>query len=265
MREGRPHHRRRSARFRVGWPGCTVVRASVAHPGARMGLDHYSEGAMKDTGKRRKGGAVSVTGPWIALPLQFLGSRACASLSPVALKMLLDLCGQLGPNANGNGDLSAAPSVMRSKGWRSNATRQAALDELVAAKLLCMTRQGGRRQCSLYAITLWPMACDFRKLDFGPGVYSTNDWRGHNDEAASRPTDERPAAWTTPRKNDLPCPATGEPPPVMTPPRGKQAQGPPTYDPATGSIQPISASRVTPPRATYLDKPSVAAIQAATH
>lgn len=220
---------------------------------------------MSGKDKRRKGGGVSVTGPWVAMPLQFLGSRACAGLSPIALKMLADLCGQLGPNANGNGDLSAAPSVMRAKGWTGNATRQAALDELMAAKLVCMTRQGGRRQCSLYAVTLWPMACDFSKLDHGPGAYSVNDWRGPKDEAASRPTDEKPAAWATPRKNTLPSPATGQPPAVMTPPGGKQAQGPPPYDPATGSMQPISASRVTPPRATYLDKPSVAAIPAATH
>lgn len=220
---------------------------------------------MSGKDKRRKGGGVSVTGPWVAMPLQFLGSRACAGLSPLALKMLLDLCGQLGPNAKGNGDLSAAPSVMRAKGWSSNATRQAALDELIAAKLVCMTRQGGRRQCSLYAVTLWPMACDFAKLDHGPGCYSVNDWRGPKDEAASRPTVEQPATWASPRKSTLPCPATGQAPAVMTPPRGKLAQGPPPNDPATGSIQRNPAPRVTPSRATYLDKPSAAAIPAAPH
>ena len=169
-----------------------------------------------------------------------------------------------GDDRPGNGDLSAAPSVMRARGWTGNATRQAALDELIAAKLVCITRQGGRRQCSLYAVTLWPMACDFSKLDHGPGVYSVNDWRGPNDEAASRPTAEEPATWAAPRKNKLPCPATGEPQAVMTPPRVKQAQAPPGYDPVAGSIDPFSASRVTPPRGTYLDKPSAAAFEAAT-
>lgn len=220
---------------------------------------------MKDKAKRRKGGAVSVTGPWVALPLQFLASRACAALSPQALKMLFDLCAQLGPNASGNGDLSAAPSVMRARGWTSNATRQAALDELVAAKLLCMTRQGSRRQCSLFAVTLWPMACDFSKLDHGPGAYSVNDWRGARDEAASRPSAEKPAVWASLRKNKLPCPATGQPAADMAPPRVKPGQGPLPYDPATGSMGPISTSRVTPPRATYLDKPSAAAFPAAKH
>lgn len=220
---------------------------------------------MSGNGKRRKGGGVNTDGPWVPMPLRFLASRACAGLSPVALKMLIDLCSQLRPNAQGNGDLSAAPSVMRARGWVSNATRQAALDELIAARIVCMTRQGGRRQCSLYAVTFWPMACDFSKLDHGPGLYSVTHWRSSGEEPASRPTGEQPATWATPRKNTLPCPATGQPQAVMTPPRGKQAQGPPPYDPATGSIQPIPASRVTPPRATYLDKPSVAAIPAATH
>jgi len=217
---------------------------------------------MKDNGKRRKGGAVTVTGPWVPVPLQFLASRTCASLSPVALKLLIDLCAQLGPNANGNGDLSAAPSVMRAKGWTSNATRKAALDELIAAKLVCVTRQGGRRQCSLYAVTLWPMACDFDKLDHGPGAYSVHDWRGPRDEAAARPTDEKPATWATPRKNSLPCPATGQPHAVMTPPRGNLGQGAPPYDPATGPMAQVSASRVAPPRVTYLDMPSAVATAA---
>lgn len=220
---------------------------------------------MKDSGKRRKGGAVTVAGAWVAMPLQFLSSRACASLSPVALKMLIDLCGQLGPNARGNGDLSAAPSVMRAKGWNSNATRKAALDELVAAELLCVTRHGNRRQCALYAVTLWPMACDFSKLDHGPGAYSVNNWRGARDEAASKPTDDQPATWATPRKNEKSPPATGAPGADMTPPRVNLGQGPPPIAPATGSKPPFSASRVTPPRVTYLDKPSAAAIPAATH
>lgn len=215
--------------------------------------------------KRRKPDTVNTDGPWLAFPTRFLGSRACAQLSPLALKMLIDLCAQLRPNAHGNGDLSAAPSVMRARGWRSNATRQAALDELIAARIVCMTRQGGRRQCSLYAVTFWPMACDFSKLDHGPGLYAVTHWRGTGDAPISRPSDEQPASWATPRKSETARPATGQPQAVMTPPRGKRAQGPPPYDPATGSIQPIPAARVTPPRATYLDKPSVAAIPAATH
>lgn len=185
--------------------------------------------------KRARKGGVSVTGAWVALPLQFLASRAFAALSPIATKMLFDLASQLGPNAKGNGDLSAAPSVMRPRGWASNATRAAALQELEAAKLICLTRQGGRRQCSLYALTLWPINCDPSKLDSGPGSYSQADWRGQRGELALKPTEENPAVWASPRKNSLACPAAGKAQAVMTPPRGKPSQGAPPIDPATGS------------------------------
>lgn len=191
-------------------------------------------GASAGRNKPRKG-RVSVTGPWVAVSLEFLASRAFATLSPIATKMLFDLASQLGGNAKGNGDLSAAPSVMRSRGWASNATRAAALQELEAAKLICLTRQGGRRQCSLYALTLWPMDCDFSKLDSGPGSYSATDWRGQGGELALKPTEKNRAVWASPRKNSLACPAAGKAQAVMTPPRGKPSQGAPPIDPATGS------------------------------
>lgn len=206
--------------------------------------------------KRRKRGSVAVSGPWLPMPLWFLGSRACAELSPHALKMLVDLCSQLRPNAVGNGDLSAAPSVMRPRGWTSNETRQAAIAELIAADLVCMTRQGGRHRCSLYAVTLWPMDCDFAKLDHGPGCYSVNDWRGPSDARATSPSLDKPAIWGSPRKSKAPCPAAGKAQPALTPPRDKQSHGPPSIDPAAGLLQSLPAISVAPPRATYLDMPS---------
>ena len=107
-------------------------------------------------GRNRKS-AVTVRGPWIAMPLDFLRSRAWAELSPHAAKMLFDLCGGLGPNAKGNGDISAAPAIMRPKGWSSTATRVAALRELEDVGLIAVTKRGNRRVCTLYAVTLWPL------------------------------------------------------------------------------------------------------------
>lgn len=91
------------------------------------------------------------------MPLDFLRSRAWAELSPHAAKMLFDLCGGLGPNAKGNGDISAAPAIMRPKGWSSTATRVAALRELEDVGLIAVTKRGNRRVCTLYAVTLWPL------------------------------------------------------------------------------------------------------------
>ena len=208
--------------------------------------------------KRRKKSAVTVQGPWVAIPLDFLASRACAELSPHATKLLFDMCGQLGPNARGNGDLSAAPAVLAPKGWTSTETRRAAIDELLQARLLCITRRGNRRSCTLYAVTLWPMDCDFSKLDHGPGAYSSRDWRSAKPAIDERPTIEQPARWAKVRKNEKSAPATGQPALVMHPPRDKQGQAPPSYAPATGSKRPIPPFEVVPPRDTYLDKPSAA-------
>lgn len=218
---------------------------------------------MTTASKRRKKDGVTVSGPWLPMPLDFLASRACAGLSPHAIKMLIDMCGQLGPNARGNGDISAAQATLNPKGWaKRNATRVAALDELVRAGLLCLTRHGDRRRCSLYAVTLWPMHCDFSKLDHGPGSYTTQDWRNVSKDGDKRPSAESPVTWAGVRKNKSGDPATGQPSPDMSPPRDKRSHGPPSYAPTTGSKQPIPALRVVSPRDTYLDKPSAVAVTA---
>ena len=58
--------------------------------------------------KPSKKNPVAVRGAWLPMPLKFLRTRACASLSPQASKMLLDMCMQLGPNAANNGSLSTS-------------------------------------------------------------------------------------------------------------------------------------------------------------
>lgn len=176
-------------------------------------------------GRQHKKSPVKVEGPWFAIPLPFLRSRACAELSPHALKLFIDLCSQFGMNAGRNGDLTAAPKVMERRGWASKATLSAALRELEDANLLVITRRGSRNRCSLYALTLWPMDCDFRKLDHGPGCYKHGDWRADLERAAE-PTDDRPARWGKARRRDLAPPATGEPEHRLPPPRGnKQLEG----------------------------------------
>ena len=174
-------------------------------------------------GKKATRNPVSVRGPWIAMPLDFLRSRAWCELSPHASRMLMDLCSALGPNAKGNGDLSAAPAVMAPKGWASSGTKAAALKELELAGLVAITRQGGRRRCTLYAVTLWPLDCDPGKIEVSPGAFTTLDWEGPKGERAKPPTITEPAAWKAVRKNEKGYPATGQPPRVMHPPRDQNA------------------------------------------
>lgn len=211
---------------------------------------------------RKKKHGIAVNGAWLPVPLEFLRSRASAELSPHAAKLLLDLMALLGPNATRNGDLSISPKAMKARGWSGRETLRMAVAELLAHGLLAQTRQGSRRDCSLYALTLYPVNCDVDKLDFGagPGSYTTHDWQAHG---ANAPTDERPAVWRRARKtvsltsprDEVPLirPATGHEP-------LEKAAKPPTSS-RHGTKPPVFEPALVPSRGTYLDKPSAGANQ----
>jgi len=144
-------------------------------------------------GRKGHRNQVTVRGQWLPFPVNFLRSRVCAELSHPALRLLVDLLSQLGFNAKGNGDLGASMTVMEVRGWTSKSALAGAVKELQAVGLLVVTRQGGRRRCSLYALTLWPVHCDPDKLDYGAvGSYGTDDWKA-DPERAEAPSIERPA------------------------------------------------------------------------
>lgn len=209
--------------------------------------------------RRSRRNPVTVQGPWVPMPLEFLASKACAELSPHAVKMLIDLISRLGRNAHGNGDISATGDFLEARGWASKATRQAALRELQNADLLTVTRQGGRRTCNLYALTLWPMDCDFSKLDTGPGAYTTTDWQRVKEGGTQPPTLETPATWNTPRKSKTRTPTTGANGPNMPPSRGHNTPPQPLIAPATGAVRGFCGISLPPPRGTFIEMPSVPA------
>lgn len=187
----------------------------------------------KRSNKRR---GVSITGPWVPCPLDFWRSRAFASLSPHACKLLNDCLALLGPNAHGNGDLCLSHGVMRKRGWSGRETLGAAIRELEAAKLLIRTRHGSRLDCSLWALTLYPLDCDLDKLDVRPGSYTTGDWRTAFLGADKPPTDNYPATWARTRKLK-----------TVAPPRDDMEQ----KRPATGRTSAPKRNNITdfvPPR-----------------
>lgn len=151
-------------------------------------------------GKNRSKHGVSVAGPWIPVPLDFLRSRACAELSPLGLKLLVDVMSQMGPNAAGNGDLSITFKSMQVRGWTSRSSLLAAVSELMESGLLAKTRQGSRLDCNLFAITLYPLSCDMKKLDVAPGTYLPSNYMGDGARMATPPTEANPACWRRPRK-----------------------------------------------------------------
>jgi hypothetical protein len=199
---------------------------------------------MGDT--RRKRGAVPIKGPWFAMPLDLLRSRAFANLSPHATKLFMDLCSAFGPNSLRNGDITATFSVMKARGWTSKAGLEAAIKELEAAQILITSRQGGRRLCSLYALTPWPLDCDPSKIDIKPGAYTMHDWTQGQGKLQERPSQAQPAAWHQPRKNESAAPATREQRPHTPPPRGHRNEQPCALTPATGAETQVLPISLTP-------------------
>lgn len=79
-----------------------------------------------------------------------------AELSPYAVKLMLDLAGQF--KGDNNGDLTAAWSLLKHKGWRSKVTLWRAKSELIEAGFLYVTRKGRLpNTCELLALTWFPL------------------------------------------------------------------------------------------------------------
>lgn len=93
-----------------------------------------------------------------------------------SLKMLIDLAAQY--NGHNNGDLCAAVSVMKHRGWNSNQQINKALKDLVSRNLIMQTRQGGLNMGpNLYAITWQPINECGGKLDVNPTIQPPRSFR----------------------------------------------------------------------------------------
>lgn len=99
-------------------------------------------------------------------------------LTHKAANMLDNLMAQL--NGSNNGDLSAAPKIMRLYGWTSQGSVHDALTELLALGFIEQTRQGGRNKCSLYAVTWYSIDECGGKLDVKPTKAPSNLWKPEN-------------------------------------------------------------------------------------
>ena len=103
------------------------------------------------------------SGSFLAIPHAVLNCHNYQQLSHKARSMLLELGRQY--KGSNNGDLSATWNQLKVRGWRSKGTITSALKELEHFGFIIKSRQGGRRRCSLYAIT-WKAIDDCNgKLD----------------------------------------------------------------------------------------------------
>ena len=127
----------------------------------------------KNAADKRDGGA------FITLPLCVLNGAAYLGLNAHARMLLFDLVAQY--RGDNNGDLCAAFSMMKLRGWRSTHTLQAAKLELIEAGLIVETRKGARpNKASLYAVTWYALDDCGGKLEvsaraFPRGAYRLKD------------------------------------------------------------------------------------------
>jgi len=111
--------------------------------------------------KNIKGRRTSDT--FLALPHNVINHPDFISLSPRALKLLIDMASQY--RGCNNGDLCVAFSIMSKRDWKSKSLLQNAIKELLAKEFIILTRQGGRKIPGLYAITWRPIDDCNNKLD----------------------------------------------------------------------------------------------------
>jgi len=97
------------------------------------------------------------------------------SLSPYAKVLLIDIAMQY--NGINNGDFGASWTVMKKRGWKSEATLSKKLKELQEKNFIVKTRQGGLHVCSLYAVT-WVAVDDCKgKLDISATKTPLRKWK----------------------------------------------------------------------------------------
>jgi len=127
--------------------------------------------AMSRRTKRRE------TASFVAMPKAVINSRNYASLSGVAVKLLIQIAEQF--NGHNNGDLQASWVIMRHKGWNSNATLNRAKKELVEKGFIEQTRQGWLRppRCALYALSWKPIDDCQGKLDVRATKVASGCWK----------------------------------------------------------------------------------------
>ena len=114
-------------------------------------------------------------GPFFVVPNAVVEHPKYARLKPRAVKLLIDVYSQY--NGHNNGDFTAAFSVMRKRGWSSKDQLRKALLELLEVGYLKQTRQGGKHQCSLFAVTFRPIDECKGKLDIAPTQVAPGDWK----------------------------------------------------------------------------------------
>lgn len=109
---------------------------------------------MKSPSRKRHKGRLE-GGTFTAIPHALQDCVNWRRCSSSGIRLLLDMARQY--NGRNNGDLSAAMTILKPRGWSSPDTLNNALKELRHYGLLILTRQGGLNIPSLYALSWLPI------------------------------------------------------------------------------------------------------------
>ncbi len=123
---------------------------------------------LKVKGRREKG-------TFAGIPKACMQHLNYIELSMPAKVLLWEFCYQY--NGFNNGDLCAAFSVLKERGWRSKGTLARAIDELKKRQWVVVSRQGGKNQCSLYALTFQAIDECKGKLDILSTRVASGGWK----------------------------------------------------------------------------------------
>jgi hypothetical protein len=109
-------------------------------------------------------------GGFVAFPHEVLNSVAFIGLTAHARMLLLDLAAQY--KGNNNGDLCAAWTLMKKRGWKSEETLHKAKQQLLERGLIAETRKGARpNKAALYGLTWFDLDDCKGKLDISPQAF----------------------------------------------------------------------------------------------
>ena len=116
---------------------------------------------------------------FLMLPRYILQSPEFIHLDPFAKALFMHWAGCF--NGFNNGDFSAAKNRYADFGFNSPATLQKAKRTLLATRFAVLTRQGQKRKCSLYGLTIWPIDDCNGKLEVPSERVASNAWKNNSD------------------------------------------------------------------------------------
>jgi len=108
------------------------------------------------------------------MPRALLASAAWDAMTPHEAKLIMQMAKSY--RGGNNGDIACVWKDMSQRGWVSKATLEKAKAGLIEKGLLTLTRQGGRRVCSLFALTWEPIDECGGKIDVKPSPVPSNAW-----------------------------------------------------------------------------------------